>query len=216
MSIAAPARWQRGLYFVTPESADTPALLALAERVLDGGAALLQYRSKSPDKALRHAQATALRELACASCVPLIVNDDIGLAHAVAADGVHLGRDDGEIGAARAVLGAEAIIGVSCYESLDRARAAAAAGANYVAFGAMHASPTKPQAIRAPLSVLRDSAALGVPRVAIGGINLDNARGVIDAGADLVAVISAISEADDPRGIAALFAALFNKDGPAA
>lgn len=216
MSFAAPARWQRGLYFVTPETADTPALLALAERALAGGAALLQYRSKSPDAALRHAQASSLRELACVSCVPLIVNDDVGLAHAVAADGVHLGRDDGDIAQARASLGTEAIIGVSCYDSLDRARAAAAAGASYIAFGAMFPSPTKPHATHSPLSLLRDSGALDVPRVAIGGITLDNARSVIDAGADLVAVVSAIAEAEDPRRTAALFAALFDTDGPAA
>ncbi len=220
MITTAPARWQRGLYFVTPELADTATLLALVEQVLVGGAVMLQYRSKYADRSLRHAQATALREMACAHCVPLIINDDVELAHAAGADGVHLGRDDADIASARDVLGPEAIIGASCYASIERARDASKAGATYVAFGTVFASPTKPHAVRAPLSLLEESAAFGLPRVAIGGINLDNARSVVDAGANLIAVISAISEARDPLAVAALFAALFaapiQKDGPVA
>src|SRR6185312_14152545 len=114
-----------------------------------------------------------LKQLCDTHAVPLIVNDDVALAFAVGAAGVHLGRDDDDVAAARAALGAGAIIGVSCYDSLERARAAAAAGADYVAFGAFFPSPTKPQAVRASLDLLRQSATLGVPRVAIGGITPD-------------------------------------------
>ncbi len=214
MNQHAAARWQRGLYFVTPDLGDTTALLDLVDQALAGGAVLLQYRSKSPDHDLRRAQATALRELACTHCVPLVINDDLDLAHAVAADGVHLGRGDADIAAARSLLGSEAIIGASCYDSLARARSAADAGANYLAFGAMFASPTKPKAAHAPLSLLTEAEAFGLPRVAIGGINLDNAHTVVDAGADLVAVVSAIAGSRDPGAHAARFAALFAKDGP--
>lgn len=216
MIFIATARWQRGLYFVTPELTDTAVLLALVEQALAGGAVLLQYRNKSSDSDLRRAQATALREIACTHCVPLIINDDVDLAHAVAADGVHLGRTDVDIATARGALGPEAIIGASCYASIECAREATAAGANYVAFGAMFASPTKPHAPRAPLTLFEETAALGIPRVAIGGINLDNAPSVVGAGADLIAVITAISEAGDPHGVAERFAALFAKDGPPA
>lgn len=214
MSSAAP--WQRGLYFVTPDRTDTAALLRLAEQALSGGASLLQYRSKSAEGAKRHAQASALQELAVRAGVPLIINDDVRLAAAVGAAGVHLGRDDGDIAAARAMLGVEAIIGASCYASLDRARHAAAGGASYVAFGAVFPSGTKPGAGRAPLELFRQAASLGLPRVAIGGINIDNAGLVVAAGADLIAVVSAVADAPDPRAMAARLSALFNTNGPTA
>lgn len=191
---------------------DTAALLAIAEAALAGGAVLLQYRNKLRDLGLRQLQATALRELACTFCVPFIVNDDLDLACAVAADGVHLGRDDADVQAAREMLGSEAIIGASCYASPVLARQAVAAGASYVAFGTVFVSPTKPHAPRAPLSLFAECDSPGVPTVAIGGINLDNAQRAIDAGADLIAVISAISDADNPTAIAAQFAHMFRKD----
>lgn len=206
-------RWQRGLYFVTPELADTRSLATLVEQALAGGAVLLQYRNKCADAELSFDQATMLRALAARAGVPFIVNDDAALARAVEADGVHLGRDDGDIAAARAILRSDAIIGVSCYDSIERARTAAANGADYLAFGAMFASRTKPNAPSARTAVFQQAAALGLPRVAIGGINLDNARLVLDAGADLIAVVSAIADAPEPLAVAAQLAALFTSNG---
>lgn len=207
--VPVPARWRRGLYFITPDTTDSEWLLSIADQALQGGAVLLQYRCKSGDHVLRHEQATALRRLSRARGVTFIVNDDAQLAAAVGADGVHLGQDDGPIDEARAALGAGAVIGVSCYASLERARAARAAGADYVAFGAFFPSPTKPRAACASMALLQATAALGIPRVAIGGVTADNARGLIDAGADLVAVVSGIADAPEPQAAAARIAALF-------
>ncbi|GAB2552702.1 thiamine phosphate synthase [Rhodanobacter koreensis] len=199
-----------GLYVIT--DGPRPDLLDVVAQALAGGARLLQYRDKSADAARRHAEATALRQLCTIHAVPLIINDDVALAHAVAADGAHLGKDDGDIGAARALLGEDAIIGVSCYDSLARAQAAARAGAGYIAFGAFFPSPTKPLAPHAPLDLLRHSAALGVPRVAIGGITPDNAVSLVEAGAEYLAVISAVFGAADVHAAAQHFAHLYPSD----
>ncbi|HQX25915.1 MAG TPA: thiamine phosphate synthase, partial [Pseudomonadota bacterium] len=136
-------------------------------------------------------------------------NDDAKLAQAVGAAGVHLGADDGDVAAARDLLGADAIIGASCYDSLDRAATMAADGADYLAFGSFFPSPTKPVARRAEPALLRAAARLGKPRVAIGGITPDNAPALVDAGADLLAVISAVVDAADPRAAAQAFARLY-------
>ncbi|MGH8159828.1 MAG: thiamine phosphate synthase [Rhodanobacter sp.] len=199
-----------GLYVIT--DGPRPDLLDAVAQALAGGARLLQYRDKGADAARRHAEAAALRQLCTTHAVPLIINDDVALARAVAADGVHLGKDDGNIGAARAVLGEHAIIGMSCYDSLERAQAAARAGASYIAFGAFFPSPTKPLAPRAALDLLRQSAALGVPRVAIGGITPDNGGLLVEAGADYLAVISAVFGAADIRAAAQRFAHLYPSD----
>ncbi len=196
-----------GLYAIT--DGPRPDLFAVVEAALRGGAAMLQYRDKTTDAQRRKAEATRLRELCGQWQVPLIVNDDVELAQAVAAAGVHLGEDDGDLAAARARLGADAIIGVSCYDSLARARELAAAGADYLAFGAFHPSPTKPQARRATPGLLRDARALGVPLVAIGGITSDNARPLVDAGADFVAVVSGVFGAADPRMAAEAYTKIF-------
>lgn len=203
-------RWpRRGLYLITPDSADTAALAARVEPLL-AHAAWLQYRNKNADGGLRHGQAQALLALCRAHGVPLIVNDDAALAADIGADGAHLGEDDGDIAAARARLGDDAILGVSCYDSLERARRAAAAGADYVAFGAFFPSRTKIATRRATPALLRDSAALGLPRVAIGGITPDNAPALIAAGADLVAVVGGVFEADDPLAAARAYRTLFD------
>lgn len=203
---------RRGLYLVTREMADTDALLAIVRDAIAGGAALVQYRDKRVDHAARLAQATALRELCHAAGVPLIVNDDVSLAAASGAAGVHLGEDDASIAAARAALGVGAIVGVSCYDDPVRARIAAAEGADYVAFGAWFASPTKPNARNAGPAQLAAVADLAVPRVAIGGITRDNARIPVAAGAHFVAVISDVFDADDPRAAAAAIAVHFQDD----
>lgn len=199
----------RGLYAISDgPRADLPAV---TERVLEGGAVLLQYRDKTGDHARRRAEAQTLLALCRARGVPLIVNDDVELAAAVGADGVHLGAEDGDIAAARERLGRDAIIGVSCYDSIDRARRLAAAGADYLAFGAFFASSTKPDARRATLELLRQAAAIGLPLVAIGGITPDNAPPLIAAGADLVAVVSGVFAAADPAATARRYSELFTK-----
>jgi len=188
----------RGLYLVTPDIDDTAALLARVRPLLTAGITWLQYRNKQASNPLRAEQAHAL-QLACAEAgVPLIINDDLALALAIGAAGVHLGEDDGDLAAARARLGPHAILGASCYDSLSRARRAVAAGADYVAFGAFFPTHSKTGTRQATPGLLADAGELGVPRVAIGGITPDNAPGLIDAGAELLAVIGAVFDAPDP------------------
>ncbi len=179
----------RGLYAITPEG---PGLTRKVRDALKGGIALLQYRSKQRDVS----QAKELARLARSHGVPFIVNDDVELALEVGADGVHLGREDGDLRSARRMLAGK-ILGASCYDRFELARAAVAAGADYIAFGSVFASPTKPQAVRAPLSLFGQARTLEVPLAAIGGITLANARQVIDAGADLLAVVSDLFDAED-------------------
>ena len=188
-----------GLYAITPDDADTARLEASVRALFAaaaGSCAALQYRNKSASLPQRLDQARRLAALARTSRVAFIVNDDIELAVAVAADGVHLGREDGDIGAARRRLPGK-LLGASCYDSLATARDAVAAGANYVAFGSVFPSATKPGAVRAPLRLFREASALGVPLVAIGGITLENAATVLEAGADALAILSGLFEARD-------------------
>jgi thiamine-phosphate pyrophosphorylase len=189
-----------GLYAIT----DGPRanLHAVVESALRGGAAIVQYRDKTQDRERRHAEAARLLEQCRNGGVPLIINDDIELAAAVGAHGVHLGERDGAIAAARARLGADAIVGVSCYDSLERARTLAATGADYLAFGAFFPSPSKPNARRATVDLLREAKLFGLPLVAIGGIRPDNAQPLIAAGADFVAAISGVFACADPEAAA--------------
>jgi thiamine-phosphate pyrophosphorylase len=198
-----------GLYAIT--DGPRPDLIAAVEGALSGGAAIVQYRDKSGDRDRRHAEAAGLLVVCRRFGVPLIVNDDVELAATIGADGVHLGEHDGAIAVARARLGAAAIIGVSCYDSPDRASQFAAAGADYLAFGAFFPSPTKPLARRAQASLLRNAKPLGLPLVAIGGITPDNAQPLIEAGADFVAAISGVFAASDPSAAARRYANLFTK-----
>jgi thiamine-phosphate pyrophosphorylase len=200
---------ERGLYLVTRECVDEAGLLATVQAALAGGAVAVQYRDKSGDGARRLAQGKALVALCREYGRPLIVNDDVVLARAVGAAGVHLGEHDAEFALAREFLGPAALIGVSCYNDMQRAQAAALAGADYIAFGSFFDSPTKPGARRATTGLLVEAAGLGIPRVAIGGINHDNAGALIAAGADLVAVISTVFDAPDPRAAAQRIANLF-------
>jgi thiamine-phosphate pyrophosphorylase len=181
-----------GLYAVTPDLADTARLVRDVEAALVGGARAIQYRNKVAHSALAHAQAAALARLCAAHRGLYIVNDDPALAAAVHADGVHLGEDDGAIAEARERIGPERIIGVSCYNRFELAEAAVAACADYVAFGSFHASSVKPGARRADISLLVRAGSLGVPVVAIGGITAQNSHDLFAAGADAVAVISAV------------------------
>ena len=197
-----------GLYLITPDDPDPSRLLARVQPLLPF-ASCLQLRNKAmPAATLREAGAM-LREACRDAGVPFIVNDDAALAAELDADGVHLGEDDGDIASARTLLGDAAIIGVSCYDDLERARTLVAQGADYIAFGAFFPSPTKPHARRAGIDLLRDSASLGVPRVAIGGITPDNAGSLVAAGADLIAVISGVFDAPDPVAAARVYLSLF-------
>jgi len=189
----------RGLYAITPGMADTAALVERVAQALDGGAALVQYRAKDAAPALALEQARRLVALCRARGVPLIVNDSVELALAAGADGVNVGREDAGIAAARAAL-PRGIVGASCYAMPERARAAAAAGADYVAIGSVFASATKPGAVRASLEhVALARRAGGLPVAAIGGITAGNVAEVAAAGADMAAVISALFDAPDVR-----------------
>jgi len=200
----------RGLYAITPDSADRPALHQRVHEALDGGIAALQYRCKSLTPSLRLNEAKMLAAQCRARRVPFIVNDDLDLAIGVDADGVHLGREDGDLAAARAKLAGK-LLGASCYDSLERARAAVAAGADYVAFGSVFLSPTKPAAVRAPHALFAQAQPLGVPLVAIGGITLENAPQLLQAGADCVAVVSDLFDAPDVAARARAYGKLFGQ-----
>lgn len=206
----------RGLYGITPQASDFSALCRKIEQAAAGGMRALQWRQKNlaPADALQHARTIA--GLCRTLGVTFIINDDVELARAVQADGVHLGKDDGDIASARAALGTHKIIGCSCYNELARAETAIRDGADYVAFGAVFTSTVKPEAVRAPLELfglagpLRDTVAnKPVALVAIGGITAANAAQVIQAGADSLAVIGGLFDTPDIRSTAAQFAALF-------
>jgi thiamine-phosphate pyrophosphorylase len=197
----------RGLYAITPDVADTAVLLTKVEQALKAGVAMLQYRNKIISKDKRLLQARELAPLARGYGVPFIVNDDVEIAVWGGANGVHLGKDDGDIAAARAKLPGR-ILGASCYNDVEKGREAIRMGANYVAFGSVFPSPTKPGAVRAPLSLFENN--LGVPLCAIGGITLKNAPQLIAAGADLLAVISDLFDADDIAARAAEYRKLFS------
>lgn len=203
----------RGLYAITPEGRDLQSLLDGVEAALTGGVRFVQYRDKCSSALQRTRTALALRERCHSFGARLIINDDLALALAVDADGVHLGGDDGDLAAARQALNKGQVLGASCYADFHRARAAVAAGADYVAFGAMYPSPTKPQAQGAPLALLsRCRAELPVAVCAIGGITIDNARPLLVAGADLLAVITDLFEAPDIAGRAVTYQKLFEEN----
>lgn len=216
--MTARLRFPRGLYGVTPEWDDTQRLLAAVRAAAAGGMAALQWRRKTGAPRARLAQARALRALCKDLGVVFIVNDDWRLAAEIAADGVHLGREDGSARQARLALGPGAIIGCSCYNEPGLARQALASGADYIAFGAVYPSLVKPQAVRATLEHIRQGRALAesvrtLPRpavVAIGGLSPANAAPVIAAGADSIALISGLFAAPRIRDAAAQCRALFD------
>jgi thiamine-phosphate pyrophosphorylase len=198
-----------GLYAIS--DGPRPDLLGVCESALRGGTAMLQYRDKTDEPVRRRQEASALMTLCARYPVPLIVNDDVELAANVGAAGVHLGKGDATLADARARLGAQAIIGVSCYGSIERARRTLHEGADYVAFGAFFPSPTKPNAQRATPDLLRAAKSLGLPLVAIGGITPDNGQLLLDAGADFLAVVSGVFAGTDAAAAARRYAALFTK-----
>ena len=201
----------RGLYAIIDAGLiPDQYLIHAVEQAILGGTRLIQYRDKSSDSARRLAQAQALNTLCRQYAIPLIINDDVELAFQVGAAGVHVGQDDPAFTVARARLGDQALIGVSCYNRLDLALEAERAGADHVAFGAMFPSPTKPDEVRAPLELIREArAVLTIPIVAIGGITPDNAPLLLDAGVDALAVISGVFAQSDIQAAARRYAALF-------
>jgi thiamine-phosphate pyrophosphorylase len=201
-----PALRRGGLYAVTDGPRDD--LIETCEHVLRGGATLLQYRDDTDDARRRLSEAQALAALCVRYDVPLLVENDVALAAAVDA-GVHISTPDGDIPDARDILGPDALIGVSCHNSLERARDMARAGASYLSFGAFYPSSTKPGAGVAQLDTLRQAAAWGLPLVAIGGITTDNGRPLLEAGADYLAVVAALFGAPNPELAAQRFTALF-------
>jgi thiamine-phosphate pyrophosphorylase len=205
----------KGLYAITDRAlADEGGVLHQAEQALAGGARLIQYRDKGEDQARRLQEARSLLQLCRRYSVPLIINDDLELAAAVGADGIHLGKDDPEISPARERLGPEAVIGVSCYNRLDLATSAQARGADYVAFGRFFSSNTKPLAVQADVRLLREARPLlQIPVVAIGGITPENGGPLVAAGADMLAVIHGLFGQSDIRAACERFTTLFEQEG---
>lgn len=200
-----------GLYAITPDGLTTDDLISRSRLVLQGGARVLQYRNKVANDTLKFEQASALRLLTKEFGAQLIINDEVALAVKVDADGVHLGATDGEILLARAQLGADKLIGASCYNRFDLAQMAATQGADYIAFGAFFSTEIKPNAPQADIALLRQARAkLNLPVVAIGGITAQNGVALIEAGADALAVISAVFSAPDIELAAQEFSNLFN------
>ena len=199
-----------GLYAITIPSQNLPQLV---EAAIAGGARVIQYRDKSSERVLRLQQAQQLNRICSAAKIPLIINDDVELAARISAAGVHLGRDDSAIINARRDLGDDAIIGASCYNDFDLAVQAQRQGADYVAFGSFVASPTKPLAVRADTSLLqRAKQELEIPVVAIGGITTHNGGLLIEAGADMLAVITALFAQADVEQASRSFAQLFSEE----
>jgi len=199
-----------GLYAITTPSQYLPQQV---EAAIAGGARVIQYRDKSSDQSLRLEQAQQLNRICSAAKIPLIINDDVELAARVSAAGVHLGRDDIAFKNARRDLGDDAIIGISCYNDFDLALQAQQHGADYIAFGSFFASPTKPLATKADRALLqRAKQELGIPVVAIGGITPDNGKLLIEAGADMLAVISALFAQADVEQASRSFAQLFSEE----
>lgn len=213
MTATATRNNLRGVYAVADTEVTGARLLELAEAALEGGARLVQYRDKTGDGPKRLDEAAGLLEVCRRHDIPLIINDDVELARQTGADGVHLGRNDASPQAAREVLGEGSIIGVSCYNEWPRAEQAQREGADYVAFGSVFPSRTKPGAVHAPLELIgRARASLDLPVCAIGGIDASNAGEAVAAGADMIAVINAVFGVPGVRAATQALARLFEPE----
>lgn len=201
----------KGLYAITPDMADLNTLIHKTQLAIEGGAFMVQYRSKIHDRDVKMQQCAAILRLCREYDVPCIVNDDVEMCHILEADGVHLGEKDDNIAEVRRILGEDAIIGSSCYDQLNRAKQAQKEGASYVAFGAVFPTPTKPNAPRATLALLREAKSqIHIPIVAIGGITMNNAHDVIETGVDAIAVITSLFEAKTIKETADTFLKMFH------
>jgi thiamine-phosphate pyrophosphorylase len=204
-----------GLYAITDSTLIPPGQLTRGvSQAIAGGATVIQYRDKQASDHTRYRDATALATLCRQHNIPLIINDDVELAATAGASGVHLGKTDPPIRQTRERLGPRAIIGVSCYNDLERAVAAAQAGVDYVAFGRFFPSNTKPNALQADATLLHHARRqLDLPIVAIGGITPGNGQSLLAAGANLLAAIHGVFGQPDIRAAAAEYAELFREDG---
>lgn len=200
----------KGLYLVTPDWDDTQRMLSVTEAGLRGGAALVQYRHKTADTALRREQAAALQILCRRYQRPFVINDHVALCLDLDADGIHVGGTDVSVAEVRSALGAGKIVGASCYGNLGLAHQAQRAGASYVAFGGFYPSRIKKYEVSTPAHIVAEAKdEITLPNVVIGGMTLENAVPLIAQGADMVAVISSVYFADDPEAAARRFCALF-------
>jgi thiamine-phosphate pyrophosphorylase len=200
----------KGLYLVTPDWDDTQRLLEVTEAALEGGVTLLQYRHKTATPALRLTQASALLALCRRFDCPFIINDHVELCLEIGADGVHVGGTDAPVAAVRSQIGPDLLLGASCYGDLALARTAHAGGASYVAYGGFYPSRVKKYPVTTDMHILTEShAAVPLPTVVIGGMTPENSAPLVAAGADMVAAISSVYLADDPRAAAAAFVRLF-------
>ncbi len=201
----------KGLYAITPDMADSNSLLQKTQLAIEGGAFMVQYRSKIQDRDVKIQQCAAILRLCREYKIPCIVNDDVDMCRVLEADGVHLGKKDDNIAEVRSILGEDAIIGSSCYDQLNRAKLAQKEGASYVAFGAMFETSTKPNAPRATLELLREAKSqIQIPIVAIGGITMNNAHDVIETGIDAIAVINSLYESNSIKETAETLSSMFH------
>jgi thiamine-phosphate pyrophosphorylase len=201
----------KGLYAITPDMADLNTLIQKTQLAIEGGAFMVQYRSKIHDRDVKMQQCAAILRLCREYKIPCIVNDDVDMCRILEADGVHLGEKDDNIADVRRILGEDAIIGSSCYDQLNHAKQAQNEGASYVAFGAMFETLTKPNAPRATLELLREAKSqIQIPVVAIGGITMNNAHDVIETGIDAIAVINSLFEAKTIKETAETFSKMFH------
>ena len=202
----------KGLYAITDQHLISASNFGQAvEQALQGGASIIQYRDKSDDRNKRLQQASTLRSLCDEYDAVCIINDDIELASAVSADGVHIGKDDTSLKAARETLGDDAIIGVSCYNDIGLALAAEKNSADYVAFGTMFCSPTKPGAVMATPNIISEAKRqLNIPVCGIGGITETNLHQLIQHDIDMAAVISSLFAADNIQQRARLLSQHFS------
>ena len=191
--------------------ADLNSLIQKTQLAIEGGAFMVQYRSKILNHDVKMQQCAAILRLCREYEIPCIVNDDVGMCRVLEADGVHLGEKDDNIAEVRSILGDDAIIGISCYDQLNRANEAQKEGASYVAFGAMYPTSTKPNAPRASLALLREAKSqIQIPIVAIGGITMNNAHDVIETGVDAIAVINSLYESNSIKETAETFSHMFH------
>jgi thiamine-phosphate pyrophosphorylase len=201
----------KGLYAITPDMADSNSLLQKTQLAIEGGAFMVQYRSKIQDRDVKMQQCAAILRLCREYKIPCIVNDDVDMCRVLEADGIHLGEKDDNIAEVRNILGEDAIIGSSCYDQLNRAKLAQKEGASYVAFGAMFETSTKPIAPRATLELLREAKSqIQIPIVAIGGITMNNAHDVIETGIDAIAVINSLYESNSIKETAETLSSMFH------
>jgi thiamine-phosphate pyrophosphorylase len=213
---AAPAniaegrdRVPRGIYLITPDWTNTARLESVVAAAIRGGAGAIQYRNKSASADLRREQGRVLARLTQSAGLPFFVDDDAALAIEVGADGLHIGRADGDPEEVRAKLPPAMMLGVSCYADLALVAQAVRIGATYVALGAMAASTTKPAAAIAPLECIGQARRLGAHVVASGGITHTNIERVAAAGAQAVGVVSAVFDDTEPMRATAELVARF-------